>query len=138
MTRTSTASVLAVDLGSAARWALRTADGQVVSGTVFFRPGRFEGGGIRFLRFRGWVDELASTSWMPTAIYFEEVRRHAGVDAAHVYGGLMATLTTWCEQRGVPQRGGACGHDQEARDWQGQCRQGRDGRRSQWMRVQPR
>ena len=39
------------------------------------------------------------------AIWFEEVRRHAGTDAAHVYGGLMATLTAWAELRGVPYQG---------------------------------
>ena len=38
-------------------------------------------------------------------VYFEEVRRHAGVDAAHVYGGLMATLTAWCEAHGVAYAG---------------------------------
>ena len=39
------------------------------------------------------------------AVYFEEVRRHAGVDAAHVYGGLMATLTTWCEHHNIAYQG---------------------------------
>lgn len=39
------------------------------------------------------------------AIWFEEVRRHAGTDAAHIYGGLMATLTSWAELRGVPYQG---------------------------------
>ena len=34
--------------------------------------------------------------------WFEHVRRHAGTDAAHVYGGLLATLTSWCELRGIP------------------------------------
>ncbi len=35
----------------------------------------------------------------------EEVRRHAATDAAHVYGGLMATLTAWAEEQGVPYQG---------------------------------
>ena len=39
------------------------------------------------------------------AIWYEEVRRHIGTDAAHVYGGLMATLTAWAELRGVPYEG---------------------------------
>jgi Holliday junction resolvasome RuvABC endonuclease subunit len=39
------------------------------------------------------------------AIYFEEVRRHLGVDAAHVYGGLLATLTAWCERHQIPYQG---------------------------------
>jgi hypothetical protein len=33
------------------------------------------------------------------------VRRHAGTDASHIYGGLMATLTAWAELRGVPYEG---------------------------------
>ena len=33
------------------------------------------------------------------------MRRHAGTDAAHVYGGLIATLTAWCELRGMPYQG---------------------------------
>ena len=30
---------------------------------------------------------------------------HAGTDAAHIYGGLMATLTSWAEVRGIPYEG---------------------------------
>jgi Holliday junction resolvasome RuvABC endonuclease subunit len=33
------------------------------------------------------------------------VRRHAGTDAAHVYGGLLATLSAWAEQRSIPYAG---------------------------------
>ena len=39
------------------------------------------------------------------AVYFEEVRRHASTDSAHVYGGLMATLTAWCEHHKIPYQG---------------------------------
>ena len=28
-----------------------------------------------------------------------------GTDAAHVYGGLLATLSAWCEQRGIAYQG---------------------------------
>ena len=40
-----------------------------------------------------------------SAIHFEEVRRHVGTDAAHVYGGLLATLTAWAELRGIAYQG---------------------------------
>lgn len=40
-----------------------------------------------------------------TSIWLEEVRAHKGVDASHVYGGLMATLTAWAELRGVAYAG---------------------------------
>ena len=39
------------------------------------------------------------------AVYFEEVRRHAGVDAAHAYGGFLAHLTAWCEHHQIPYQG---------------------------------
>jgi Holliday junction resolvasome RuvABC endonuclease subunit len=39
------------------------------------------------------------------ALVFEEVRRHAGVDAAHAYGGFLATLTAWCEHHQIPYQG---------------------------------
>ena len=60
---------------------------------------------MRFLRFKRWLSEIHSMANDIHAVYFEEVRRHVGVDAAHVYGGLMATLTTWCEHRNIPYQG---------------------------------
>ena len=38
-------------------------------------------------------------------VYFEEVRRHVGVDAAHCYGGFLATLTAWCEHHVIAYAG---------------------------------
>ena len=98
-------SVLALDLGTTTGWALCTADGQITSGTVSFKPGRFEGGGMRFLRLRRWLTEIQAAAGGITEVHFEEVRRHAGVDAAHAYGGFLATLTAWCEACGVPYAG---------------------------------
>jgi crossover junction endodeoxyribonuclease RuvC len=97
--------ILALDLGTVTGWALRSSDAAIVSGTVSFRPSRYDGGGIRYLRFRGWLDQLATDVGGLGAIHFEEVRRHAGTDAAHIYGGLLATLTTWCEERSIPYQG---------------------------------
>ena len=39
------------------------------------------------------------------ATFFDEVRRHIGTTAAHVYGGFLAHLTAWCEHERVPYRG---------------------------------
>ncbi len=97
--------ILALDLGTTTGWALRSFDGLITSGTASFKPGRYDGGGMRYLRFTNWLTELDRLSGPIEAIYFEEVRRHAGTDAAHVYGGLMATLTAWAELRGVPYAG---------------------------------
>jgi len=85
--------MLALDLGTITGWALCAPEGLITSGTVSFRPSRYDGGGMRYLRFTNWLTELDQLSGPIAAIWYEEVRRHAGTDAAHVYGGLMATLT---------------------------------------------
>ena len=98
-------AVLALDLGTTTGWALRSAEGAVLSGTASFRSSRFDGGGMRYLRFRAWLEELAEDAGGLSAIWFEEVRRHVGTDASHVYGGMLATLTAWAEQRHTPYAG---------------------------------
>ena len=97
--------VLALDLGTTTGWALRLPGGNIVSGTASFRPGRYDGGGMRFLRFHGWLDRTAADAGGFAVVHFEEVRRHAGTDAAHTYGGFLATLGAWCERAGVPYGG---------------------------------
>ena len=97
--------ILALDLGTSTGLALRSAEGLITSGTASFRPGRYDGGGMRYLRFTNWLTEIDRLSGPIEAIYFEEVRRHAGTDAAHVFGGLLAVLTSWGELRGVPYQG---------------------------------
>jgi hypothetical protein len=98
-------TILALDLGTSTGFALQTADGAIVSGTVSFRPSRYDGGGVRYLRFRAWLDSLVEDAAGIGVVHYEEIRRHAGTAAAHVYGGLLATLTSWCEQRGVAYQG---------------------------------
>ena len=78
---------------------------QFAHGFVSFKSQRFEGGGMRYLRFKHWLAELKNITGEINAVYFEEVRRHVGVDAAHVYGGLIATLTTWCEHHNIAYQG---------------------------------
>ena len=99
------AAVLALDLGTTTGWAMKLADDVIVSGTMTFRPGRYEGGGMRYLRFRSWLEEMHRQAPTLVAVYFEEVRRHAGTDAAHIYGGFLAHLAAWCEQKRLPYQG---------------------------------
>ncbi|AAU91227.1 conserved hypothetical protein [Methylococcus capsulatus str. Bath] len=100
-----TTTILALDLGTTTGWALRGGDGHITSGSESFRPQRFEGGGMRFLRFKRWLTELKGHVDGIGALYFEEVRRHASTDAAHAYGGFLATLTAWCEHHQIPYQG---------------------------------
>lgn len=97
--------ILALDLGTHTGWALRTRDGAIASGAITFRPGRFEGAGMTFLRFGNWLDEIASLAHGLDRVVFEEVRAHAGTLAAQVYGGFLAHLTAWCERERVPYQG---------------------------------
>jgi Holliday junction resolvasome RuvABC endonuclease subunit len=98
-------TLLALDLGTTTGWALLTRDGSITSGSASFKPQRFEGGGMRFLRFKRWLTEIKQSTDGLDAVYFEEVRRHLGVDAAHAYGGFMAHLTAWCEHHQIPYQG---------------------------------
>ena len=99
------ATLLALDLGTQTGWALLAVDQQITSGSECFKPHRFEGGGMRYLRFKRWLSEIKQSVDLIDAVYFEEVRRHIGVDAAHAYGGFLATLTAWCEHHQIPYQG---------------------------------
>lgn len=95
--------ILALDLGTSTGFAVGDR-GHMLSGTWSLKPGRYDGGGMRFVKFRGALNEVRAACGVER-VYFEEVRRHAGVDAAHVYGGLMATLQAWCEEHAIPYSG---------------------------------
>jgi hypothetical protein len=98
-------ATLALDLGTSTGFAVQLAGGKIESGTVSFRPSRYDGGGMRYLRFRGWLDSIAGDAAGIGAVHYEEVRRHLGTDSAHVHGGMLGTLSAWCEQHSVPYQG---------------------------------
>jgi hypothetical protein len=97
--------LLALDLGQRTGWAVRSRDGAIASGVHEFRPGRFEGGGMVWLRFRAWLQEIDETSGGIGVVVFEEVRRHLGTSAAHAFGGYLAHLTAWAEANCIPYQG---------------------------------
>lgn len=99
-----TYAILCLDLGTETGWALQSSTGVITSGTVNFKNTRWQGGGMRFLKFAQFLTELNQHEKI-TTVFFEEVRRHMGVDAAHAYGGFMAHLTAWCESREIPYEG---------------------------------
>lgn len=108
-------SLLALDLGTTTGFCVGHV-GSTSSGTANFKPSRYDGGGMRFVKFRKWLNELKA-AYPIDMVVFEEVRRHAGTDAAHVYGGLMATLTAWCEDNSIPYEGVPVGQIKKA--WTG-------------------
>lgn len=94
-------TILALDLGTKTGFAM-SVEGQIFSGTICFSNGRFEGGGMRFLKFQNWLLKIEPK---PTQIFFEEVRRHLGVDASHAYGGFLGVLSSWCEKNKIAYDG---------------------------------
>ena len=98
-------TILALDLGTKTGWALKTLDGSITSGTEQFKHDRWQGGGMRYLKFKHWLEQMLLTVERIDVIYYEEVRRHLGVDAAHAYGGFLAHLTAWCEYHQIAYEG---------------------------------
>lgn len=114
-------TTFALDLGMRCGWAIGYTPTDIDHGVMEFRHGRYEGGGMAYLRFKRWLSEMHDQHGPLTAIYFEEVRRHAGTDAAHVHGGFLGHLTAWCEQREVPYQGIPVGTIKKAATGRGNC-----------------
>lgn len=99
--------ILALDLGTHTGWAFQPTTGMVMIGSWDFTPTKGSPEGTRYARFLASLDEFADINFdegVPFEVLYEDVRRHIGTTAAHVYGGLLAHLKVWCLQRGiVPQ-----------------------------------
>lgn len=111
--------ILALDLGTKTGWAVNyglynvNKSSLFLSGVKDFSTKRFEGGGMRYLKFREWLDIFLKNDLLSTKIIshpieqvcFEEVLGHTGTAPAHVYGGFLATLMSWCEENKIPYEG---------------------------------
>ena len=101
--------ILFLDLGTNCGWARATeTDKQPrAHGVIKLAPSRFASAGTRFTKFRDFLTITArSGPGSPVKrIVFEEVRRHRGTDAAHIYGGLLAILQTFCLDHGFEYEG---------------------------------
>lgn len=97
-------NILAIDIGTTTGWAFSTRDGKVRSGSASFAVGKREAAGQRWLKFRAFLTETARTAGEIHAVYFEDVKNHKGVLAAHVFGGFVAHLEAWCELNRIPCR----------------------------------
>lgn len=113
--------VLALDLGTQTGWALSGPD-RITSGSQSFKLRGTDGAGMRFLRFKRWLSDLNLSVGDIGEVYFEEVRNHNGVEAAHVYGGFMAHLTAWCEVHNIPYQGVGVGTIKKAATGKGNAK----------------
>jgi Holliday junction resolvasome RuvABC endonuclease subunit len=96
-------SIAFFDLGTRCGYAWGR-PGSISSGEWDLQPSRFESWGHRFIKFRRNLDQLHKAADI-TAVGYEAVRRHLGVDAAHCYGGYMGALQTWCIEHSIPFEG---------------------------------
>ena len=94
-------NILGIDPGTTCGWAIRDERGFYASGTWDLKGRRFEGGGMRYLRMELVLRDIIRIS-RPDVVALEEVRRHKGTDAAHIYGGLIAVIAKVCEEEGIP------------------------------------
>lgn len=95
-------NILAIDIGTTTGWARCSRDGTVISGSAGFAPKRTEQAGHRWLKFRAFLNEQRVEAGDIHAVYYEDVKQHAGTLAAHVYGGFLACLEMWCASNNVP------------------------------------
>lgn len=98
-------TVLAIDPGTSLGWAFRDKEGVITHGTLDLKPGRHEGAGMRFLKLKRWLTETKNGLGDLEELVFEDVRGHKGTYAAQIYGGIVATITAWCEANEIPYRG---------------------------------
>lgn len=99
-------AVLALDLGTKCGYAILRTDRRIESGTLNLALRKNEGEGARFIHLRRWLVEMKAVHGF-TAIAYEQVMGHGAyqVIAAHVYGGLLATVQAFGEHHGITYRG---------------------------------
>ena len=95
-------NILAIDPGTHCGYALMDTMTKTIlaSGVWELSIGRHEGGGMRFVRLRRYIADIIQSS--ADVVFYEEVKRHMGTDAAHIYGGIIAVITSECEGHAPP------------------------------------
>ena len=91
-------NILAIDPGTHCGYA----KSPIESGTWDLSVKRHEGGGMRFFRLRNYLNEVCSDIDL---LVYEEVHRHAGTEAAHIYGGIVAIIQEHCEMHQINYQG---------------------------------
>lgn len=93
-------NILAIDLGTHCGFAL-SRGGVITYGTKNFSPRAKDGPGQRWLRFRAMLGDHYNASGELHAIYYEDVKNHKGILAAHCFGGFLAHLQAWADVQRV-------------------------------------
>jgi len=94
--------ILALDLGAKTGFCVGYSGNIATSGMKNFDPKKHGGKGRRYLAFSHWLIEIEADYGPFNEVYYEDVKAHAGTLAAHCYGGFLAFLQAWCEDRAKP------------------------------------
>lgn len=97
-------NVLALDIASTTGYAIKNREGMVSYG---IHRAIATGGARkaqRWVNYRMWLSQLIQDEQIDV-IFYEEVKRHVGTTAAHVYGGLLALTEMVAHQANVPMTG---------------------------------
>ena len=86
-------------------WALTKRDGSIHGGSEGFQPAKMGGHGGKFLAFMTFLNQIKLSHGAVHAVYYEDVKMHQGVLAAHAYGGFLAILQVWCKLNDAPLYG---------------------------------
>lgn len=97
---------IALDLGTTTGWSIGCYNKKQhsQSGTENFKPTRYQSHGQRYVGFKNFLIKIHS-KYNLNYCYYEEVRKHIGTDAAHIYGGYVATLQAWCIENNIEYAG---------------------------------
>jgi crossover junction endodeoxyribonuclease RuvC len=97
--------ILGIDPGTHCGWAIIDSDGAfLTSGEWNLTGSRFDGAGMRYIRLHKHLADILDSLKVDLVAY-EEVRRHIGTDAAHVYGAIVGLIQRECEARNIPYTG---------------------------------
>lgn len=96
-------SILALDLGTKTGYAGRGRGGKVIHGTQNFTARASWTPGQKWQRFRSWLSGFVVENHV-TVIAYEDVKNHAGILAAHAYGGFLAMLQMVADQHRIELR----------------------------------
>jgi len=93
---------LSFDIGTNMGWAILREDGSVSHGCLKLTPKKKDHPGARYLKFLHWLERVHKQAPGLDTVVYEDIRRHEGTTAAHVYGGLLACLLAWAARYGIP------------------------------------
>lgn len=93
-------SILAIDPATQLGWA-RENNGRITHGTESFHNTKWDGAGVRFLKFFKWLEENGKVD----LIIYEAVQSHSSIYAAHLYGAWISTIQAHGERYGIPYSG---------------------------------